>query len=75
MDILTLVVGVAAVGYGLYTAYARSKSPASVGKLEAMRTRFGPAAGTALHVIAYTVLPVLFGIVAILLGVQGKSIF
>ncbi|HEX7128290.1 MAG TPA: hypothetical protein VF406_21265 [Thermodesulfobacteriota bacterium] len=75
MDPLTLVVGVAAVAYGLYTTYARVKSPSSFGKLAAMRSRFGHAAGTAVHVIAYTVLPVVFGLVAIVLGMQGKSIF
>jgi len=35
----------------------------------------GEKAGMAIHVVAYTVIPILFGIVLIITGLQGGSIF
>jgi len=37
MDPLTIGLGVAAAGYGCYTAYIRQKDPSKFGKLEAMK--------------------------------------
>jgi hypothetical protein len=66
---------VLAVCYGLYTTWARVKKPEQFAKLDAMKKQWGEKAGTAIHVIAYTVVPILFGIVMIIKGLQGGSLF
>ena len=61
----TLLIGLAAVGYGIYTAITRARSPEKFKKLEPMKKFWGPRMGIAIHVMGYTLLPVLFGLVAI----------
>lgn len=58
---LNLLLGVAAILYGFYTAYTRSRTPEKFAKLEAMKEQLGERGGTALHIIGYTVLPILVG--------------
>jgi len=75
MHIPTLLIGIAALAFGLYTTWARVNKPSQLGKLEAMKSRWGNQAGTIIHLIAYTVMPIVVGMVFIVSGVQGKSIF
>jgi hypothetical protein len=71
----TILIGVAALGFGIYTAYARATNPAKFGKLEAMKKQWGQGAGKTVHLVAYTVIPIIFGIVIIVAGIQGVSFF
>jgi hypothetical protein len=77
MNPVTTIIGVLAVCYGLYTTWARArvKKAEQFAKLDAMKKRWGEKAGTAIHVIAYTVVPIVFGIVMIIRGLQGGSLF
>lgn len=61
-----LLLGIAAVGYGLYTAYARVKTPGQFAKLEAMKKQWGDQAGTIVHVVGYTIVPIVVGVVLII---------
>ena len=72
---IQIVLGVAAVGFGIITLALRIWAPHRLGKLDAMKARFGPRGGTAIHVLAYTVMPVAFGILALVLARQGITIF
>ena len=74
MDLPTIAVGVAAFGYGVFTMYLRKRNPATLGKLEAMKSFWGEKAGQVIHVVGYTVIPMLFGLTAILLGLTGNSL-
>lgn len=60
-----LLLGVAALGFGLYTLYVRSTTPEKLGKLDAMKKQWGNRNGTIVHVVAYTVAPVLVGVILI----------
>jgi hypothetical protein len=60
-----LVLGLLSVGYGLYTLHARAASPGKLGKLEAMKKQWGGRGGTIAHVVAYTVVPLVVGLVLI----------
>ena len=60
---INIIIGIAAIAYGVFTIYARVTNRAGFGKLEAMKERWGSTAGTILHVIAYTVVPIVVGIV------------
>ena len=64
------VIGVLAILFGLFTGVARFVAPNSriFSKLEAMKGRFGATAGTAIHVVAYTLMPLAFGAIKILQG-------
>jgi len=67
-----VILGVAAIGYGIYTLFMRRTKPQGFGKLEAMRAQWGHGAGTAIHVIAYTALPLIAGVVLLYLGLQAR---
>ncbi len=75
MHLPTVLIGTAATLYGTYTAWARATRPQQFAKLEAMKKSWGPTAGTAIHVIAYTVVPIGAGIAFVVTGLQGRSIF
>ena len=74
MDIFTLGIGIAALVYGMYTLYARRSNPKGFGKLDAMKTKWGPRTGLALHIFAYTIMPIVLGVVLIYAGIKGVSI-
>ena len=74
MDPLTIGLGVAAAGYGCYTAYIRQKDPSKFGKLEAMKKFWGEKAGLAIHFFGYTMMPIVFGFALIVAGTRGLSI-
>ena len=71
-----IVIGVLAILFGLFTGVARFVAPNSAvfSKLEPMKERFGPAAGTAVHVVAYTLMPLAFGAIKILQGLAEGAV-
>lgn len=75
MNYITLVIGILAFVYGVFSIFIRMKNPSKFAKLDAMKKFWGEKAGTAIHFIGYTVVPIIVGIVFIVLGLQGKSIF
>ena len=75
MDIATVLIGAAALAYGVFTIYARLKKPSLLGKLGPMKEKFGSSAGNIIHIIAYTVVPLVAGAVFINSGLAGRAIF
>jgi hypothetical protein len=69
---LFIGIGLVCSGYGIYMTIIRILSPEKLGKYEAMKRQFGDTAGKILHVIFYSVLPLLFGFIMI---VQGAAVF
>ncbi len=69
---INLLLGVAAIGYGIYTAVMRFKKPEAFGKLAAMRQQWGQGPGTAVHVLAYTVAPMVIGAILIAAGLRSS---
>lgn len=65
-----LWLGLFAIGYGALTIYLRAHHPERLGKLEALKERWGDDAGTAVHWTAYTVLPILVGLVLMAVGLR-----
>lgn len=72
MNPVTILIGVAALGFGIYSAYIRATNPGKFGKLEAMKKQWGESAGKIIHVVAYTIVPIIFGIVMIVNGIGGE---
>ena len=56
-----IVLGGMMVAFGLYTLFARKFAPNRLWKLEPMKQQWGEKAGLAVHVLAYTVLPLVLG--------------
>ena len=73
MDYISLIVGALLILFGCYAALMRKRGPSP--KLEAMKKFFGARTGLILHWIFYTVIPIVYGAVSILLGIQGESFF
>ncbi|QQO09937.1 hypothetical protein [Breznakiella homolactica] len=62
---LYIGLGVLVIFYGIYTAVIRLKSPEKLGKYQAMKERYGDNTGKLLHVLSYTVVPIILGAVLI----------
>ncbi len=75
MNLVTVLVGAVAIAYGAYTAWARRTKPEQFKKLEPMKQFWGEKAGLAIHIVGYTVVPIVVGIVLVLRGLQGGSLF
>ena len=75
MNVLTVLVGVTAILYGLYSAWARKARPHQFRKLEPMKKAFGERGGLLLHMFGYTVVPIAAGIVFIYNGLAGHALF
>ena len=74
MDIITVVVGVLICLYGVYTLIARINMPEKFGKLNAMKEKFGAGTGNLIHIVAYTVIPIIIGAFVIFSGFNGLSL-
>ena len=75
MNIMAIVLGVLCIVYGVFTAVMREKLPERFGKLEAMKKKFGDKKGKVIHIVSYTVVPILAGIVFVVCGFFGISLF
>ncbi len=75
MNWITIAIGVFALGFGIYSTFVRFTSPQKFGKLEAMKQKFGATAGTVIHTVAYSVVPIITGIVFIIAGIRGVAFF
>jgi hypothetical protein len=73
VDPTNLALGVFAIGFGLFTLVIRATNPSWFGKLAAMKQQWGDAAGNAIHLIAYTIVPILVGVALIVASVKGVS--
>ena len=72
----TLIIGILALLFGLFTIYLRLfKDDSGLGKLDSMKKVYGDKAGTIIHVISYTVLPIVIGILGIVGYFLGIDIF
>ena len=55
--------------------FLRLTRPEKLSKLEPMKQRFGAKAGSMIHAVAYSVLPIVAGVVFMVAGVKGESLF
>jgi hypothetical protein len=71
-----LIIGILALLYGLYTIYLRARKDSKAwGKLEKMKEVYGEKAGTVIHIISYTIVPIAVGIVGIVAYCLGIKVF
>lgn len=74
MNLFTMGLGAAICVYGLYTMTMRTRAPEKFGKLKAMKDKHGDVNGTVIHIMAYTVVPIVMGIILAFAGFNGLSL-
>ena len=62
MDWLSIILGILATGYGIYTLINRSKPSYNSHRMNSLKNLFGENAGDKVHLFAYTVIPIVIGI-------------
>ena len=71
-----LIIGILALLYGLYTIYLRVRKDSKAwSKIEKMKEVYGEKAGTVIHIISYTIVPIAVGIVGIVAYCLGIKVF
>ena len=56
------ILGVLAIGYGLYSFYQRKTAPEDIARLQTMIERNGEKMGHSIHLFGYTLLPIVSGL-------------
>ncbi len=68
-----LIIGILALLYGLYTIYLRVRKVSKAwAKLDRMKEAYGEKA---IHIISYTVVPIVIGIIGIVAYCLGIKVF
>ena len=57
-----IVLGVLAIAYGIYSYVQRKTAPENIEKLQAMIERNGEKMGNMIHLVGYTIMPIIAGI-------------
>ena len=65
-----IILGVVVLAFGLYTLFARMYAPNRLWKLEPMKKQWGEKVGLTIHVLAYTVLPLVVGAILLARGLM-----
>lgn len=71
----TVALGAFMISAALVIAVIRQARPDLLTKLAGMKKTWGDGPGLALHVVAYTILPLVSGAVFVFAGLRGISIF
>ena len=58
---INLILGSATILYGLYTLIARQIAPEKFAKLQTMEEKYGIKMARSIHIIGYTVIPIVAG--------------
>ncbi|MGB0885005.1 MAG: hypothetical protein ACPGVH_00790 [Chitinophagales bacterium] len=66
MDWFSIILGILAAGFGLYTLNSRRQKDYSSARLNAMKSMFGENAGDKVHFIAYGIIPLVIGVMMFL---------
>jgi len=75
MNLIEIIIGAAAIIYAFISVYFRLKSPSIFKKLDPMKRIYGSKLGLVLHVMFYTIIPFIFGILLVRAGWLGTSLF
>lgn len=75
MNITTIIIGLLPITYGLYILSLRLRNKMDkLGKIESMKGFYGKKLWSIIHFIAYVVVPISFGVMIIIAGVNGTNI-
>ncbi len=63
---LNFIIGAGAILYGLYTLVTRQVTPQKMTKLQSLKQSHGEKMGLSIHIIGYTVVPIVAGALMLL---------
>jgi hypothetical protein len=75
MNPVTIAIGVAAILYGLTTTYLHFYNPSLFKKLSHMKQFWGEKTGVVVHIVAYTIVPIVIGSYFVVGGFSGMTFF
>lgn len=75
MDFVTIGIGGAISLFGVYTMVMRTRFPDRLPTLKTMKNKYGAVNGMAVHILAYSVVPIVLGIMLSFTGIYGMSIW
>jgi dolichol kinase len=75
MNWTTIGIGMAAMAYGVATIVLRQTRPHLFRKLQPMKQFWGEKAGFWIHVVGYSVFPILIGVFLVSTGIRGGGLF
>ena len=75
MNIATTIIGAVAVLFGIVMTVMRIVRPDKMAKLKPMQERYGERAGYIVHLVFYSILPIIFGAVMLSAGLMGIALF
>ena len=75
MNFITMGAGILAIAYGMVMFFLRASRLEKFGKMESIAKRFGKKAAYTAHLIAYSIIPIFFGIFFAFAGFRGFSLF
>ena len=73
MNYYTLVLGIFALGYGIFSCVCRFVKPEWFKKLEPMKVQWGKVVGTIIHFVSNVIIPLAVGTVLIFMAMKGMS--
>ncbi len=59
---INFVLGVLAIAYGVYSYIQRKNAPENIEKLQTMIERNGEKMGHTIHLVGYTIMPIIAGL-------------
>ena len=75
MDFVTISIGGLISLFGVYTMVMRTRFPDKSTTLTTMKAKYGAVNGTAVHIFAYSVVPIVLGIILSFTGLYGMSLW
>ena len=57
-----LIIGLVAIGYGIFCYYQRKTAPENIAKLQELIERNGEKMANSIHLFGYTILPIIAGL-------------
>ncbi len=74
MDLITVGIGIVILWFGIFNAMLRRKSPEKLKTLGAMKQKLGDKPAQFLHILAYSIIPIVFGVLLLFSGLNGISL-
>ncbi len=75
MNPMLVLSGLALASFGGWSCMVRHHHPTIYGRLESMQRVFGEAAGSVVHLTAFTLIPIALGLILINAGIKGQTLF
>lgn len=75
MNTTTILIGTALLMLGAYTTTMRYVRPGKLGKLTALKDLFGDRTGNLVYLGTYSIVPLAAGVLCMVAGLQGVSLF